>query len=323
MLRKLLAVVCLGLFLPNIVIAQSPPEGFVPPALNPDGVTLSVKPLGNNVYALLSSKPPVDNAGFVVGEDGVLVIDAHINEKMAKQIIHAVRSVTDKPILYLVNTNGHADHTFGNYAFPAGTKIIAQKLTKVMMSPAMEKRKSGSLGMVGGDKEVFEAVQTRLPNLTFDNYMEIDLGGISVELHHFGAGNTYGDTVVYVPAAKAAWTGNLILGEGSLPFLLIGDTITYVNTLNNFAGSLDIKTIVPGHGLPTTPAIFKRYADYLKSLQSAILIAHDENLSLEETLNSVSLDERFSVPNDLSSTDFYNGLHPYNVQKIYLEKSVK
>ena len=320
MLQKLFVIVCLGLFLPNIVIAQSPPEGFVPPALNPDGVTLSVKPLGNNVYALLSSKPPVDNAGFVVGNDGVLVIDAHINEKMAKQIIGAVRSVTDKPILYLVNTNGHADHTFGNYAFPAETKIIAHKLTKVMMSPDMEKRKSGSLGMVAGDKKVFEAVQKRMPNLTFDKNMEIDLGGTTVELHHFGAGNTAGDTVVYVPAAKAAWTGNLILGEDSLPFLLIGDTVAYVNTLNNFAATLDVETIVPGHGLPTTASIFNRYTRYLESLETAIRRAHDEDLSLEQTLKSYPLENRFSVPDGLSSAEFYRGLHPFNIQKIYLEK---
>jgi hypothetical protein len=50
-------------------------------------------------YGLLSSKPPVDNSGFVVGEHGVLVIDAHINRTMAELIQTAVRQVTDKPIL--------------------------------------------------------------------------------------------------------------------------------------------------------------------------------------------------------------------------------
>ncbi len=75
--------------------------------------------LSPGVYALLSDKPPVDKSGFVVGKRGVLVIDAHINGEMARKIQQAVRAVTDKPILYLVNTNFHGDHTFGNYAFPA------------------------------------------------------------------------------------------------------------------------------------------------------------------------------------------------------------
>ncbi|MCH8153395.1 MAG: MBL fold metallo-hydrolase, partial [Planctomycetes bacterium] len=99
------------------------PEGWLAPPLNPTGVQLETRKLGRGVYALFSNKPPVDNAGFVVGERGVLVIDAHFNGVMARQIQAAIRKVTDKPILYLVNTNYHGDHTFGNYAFPAETKI--------------------------------------------------------------------------------------------------------------------------------------------------------------------------------------------------------
>lgn len=307
--------------LPFLALAQAPPPGFVPPALHPDGATLEVTPLGNNVYALMSSKPPVDNAGFVVGEKGVLVIDAHIDGKMAEQIISAVRSVTNKPILYLVNTNGYADHVFGNYAFPVNTKIIAHTLTKEMMSPDLETLKKRYLGMVRGDTTVFEDVKIRMPDLVFDDFMEIDLGGTTIELHHFGAGNTAGDTVVYVPSVKTVWTGNLILGEGSLPFLLRGDTTSYIETLNNFSSSIDIKTIIPGHGIPTTSGVFNRYTDYLNSLNVIVNNAKEQDLSLEQTLKNNPLENRFLVPDGLSSTEFYRGLHPFNIQKIYLEKN--
>ncbi len=77
---------------------QSPPGMFVPP-LHPGGTTLAAQELTAGVYALVSSKVPVDNSGFVVGENGVLVIDAHINGAMARQIQEAVRRVTPKPIL--------------------------------------------------------------------------------------------------------------------------------------------------------------------------------------------------------------------------------
>ena len=80
------------------------PQGFIPPPLNPTGARLETKELAPGVYGLLSSKPPVDNSGFVVGEHGVLVIDAHINGAMAGLIQTAVRQVTNKPILYVVNT---------------------------------------------------------------------------------------------------------------------------------------------------------------------------------------------------------------------------
>jgi cyclase len=105
---------------PPEVLAQAL-QGFFPPPLNPTGARLETKELAPGIYGLLSNKPPVDNSGFVVGEHGVLVIDAHINGAMAGLIQTAVRQVTNKPILYVVNTNYHGDHTFGNSAFPQET----------------------------------------------------------------------------------------------------------------------------------------------------------------------------------------------------------
>ncbi|HBK81520.1 MAG TPA: MBL fold metallo-hydrolase, partial [Nitrospinae bacterium] len=110
------------------------PGGFVPP-LDPTGIELKTKRLAPGVYALLAGHGAVDNSGFVVGDRGVLVIDAHINGAMARQIQAAVRRVTDKPILYLVNTNFHGDHTFGNYAFPASTQIVAHRKTAERQLP--------------------------------------------------------------------------------------------------------------------------------------------------------------------------------------------
>ena len=110
--------------------------------LNPKGCILSTREMAPGVYALISSIPGVDNAGFVVGEKGVLVIDAHISLAMARQILQRVREVTDKPILYLVNSNYHGDHTFGNCAFPAETLVIQQRETAA--GPPTSPRRSPS-----------------------------------------------------------------------------------------------------------------------------------------------------------------------------------
>src|SRR5215472_3395479 len=80
------------------------PLGYVGPNLNPSDVRLRPKRLAEGVYALIASPPPRDNSGCIVGEKGVLVIDAGINGAMARQIQHCVRSLSDKPILYLANT---------------------------------------------------------------------------------------------------------------------------------------------------------------------------------------------------------------------------
>jgi cyclase len=243
---------------PPGVLVQAP-QGFIPPPLNPTGVRLETKELAPGVYGLLSSKPPVDNSGFVVGEHGVLVIDAHINGAMAGLIQTAVRQVTNKLILYVVNTNYHGDHTFGNSAFPQETLIVAQQKTAEIMRD-FEREKKFLLPYVDNDRTVFSDVRLRLPDLVLDEYLELDLGGRVVELYHLGHGNTPGDTVVYVPEARVAWTGNLIVGEGNIPFLIEGGAGAYLETIAKFTHTLEVGTIVPGHGLLTSGAILSRYS---------------------------------------------------------------
>lgn len=301
---------------------QRPPPGFVPPALHPGGVVLRTVPLGDRVYALMSSRPPADNAGFVVGAAGVLVIDAHINAEMAEQILAAVRAVTDKPILYLVNTNHLADHTFGNHAFPDETVVIAHRESERLMR-GFEQHKKSMLGAVRNDPAVFESAVLRLPDIVYDDYLELDLGDRKIELHHFGAGNTLGDTIVFVPEGKIAWTGNLLFGEGSLPFLLAGQPLRYAQTLAEFKDQLEVDLVIPGHGIATNLNIIDRYVDYLTVLDEYMRGADDANWTLEQTLQNASLAERFAIPAGLASEKFYGGLHPFNVQRVYLERQAK
>ena len=298
-----------------------PPEGWLPPPLDPAGVQLQTMELSPGVYALLSNKPPVDNSGFVVGQRGVLVIDAHINGAMARQIQDAVRAVTDKPILYLVNTNAHGDHTFGNYAFPAETKIIAHRKTAEAMR-RFEREKAMLLATVNGDRSVFADVRLRLPDVTFEDSLRLDLGGRMVELHHFGHGNTPGDTVVYVPEAKVAWTGNLILGAGSIPWAIEGNTQAYLETIADLAVSLEIETIVPGHILTTTGDVLGRYLRYLSEHIDSVQAAIRDGKTLEETLASLPLDESYLPPADSPLAEvrpILKGFHLWNVKKTYLE----
>lgn len=298
-----------------------PPKGWQPPTLDPAGVQLETKALGDGVYALLSNRPPVDNSGFVVGERGVLVIDAHINAVMARQIQDAIRSVTDKPILYLVNTNAHGDHTFGNYAFPADTLVVAHKKTAEAMRH-FEEEKRNLLATVGGKASVFGDVKLRLPDVTFESSLRLDLGGRVVELYHFGHGNTPGDTVVYVPESKVAWTGNLILGEGTIPWAIEGGVQDYLETIARLANTLDIETIVPGHVLMTKGAASARYLHYLGWLIDSVRAQIRAGSSLQETLDNLPLNEDF-LPSEDSPLGplrpVMAGFHLWNVKKTYLE----
>ena len=298
-----------------------PPVGWVPPPLDPTGVQLRTQQIGPGVYALLSSRPPVDNSGFIVGEKGVLVIDAHINGAMARQIQAAVRAVTDKPILYLVNTNYHGDHTFGNYAFPAETKIVAHRKTAEAMAH-FEQEKALMLLTLNGNAAVIDDVRLRLPDITFEQSLRLDLGGRVVELHHFGQGNTAGDTVVYVPEAKAAWTGNLILGAGSIPWAIEGQTQAYLETIARMAARLDVETIVGGHILLTSGETLGAYLDYLSAHIESVRRAIGAGKTLEQTLASLPLDEAYLPPQEsplAAVRPIMRGVHLWNVKRTYQE----
>ena len=299
------------------------PQGFIHPPLHPTGARLETKELASGVYGLLSSKPPVDNSGFVVGERGVLVIDAHINGTMAGAIQSAVRQVTNEPILYVVNTNYHGDHTFGNAAFPQETRIVAQQKTAEIMRD-FDREKEFLLPYVDNDRTVYGDVRLRLPDLVLDEYLELDLGGRVVELYHLGHGNTPGDTVVYVPEARVAWTGNLIVGEGNIPFLIEGGAGEYLETIAKFTHTLEAGTIVPGHGLLTSGAVLSRYLSYLSELIESMRRAIRAGQSLEEAISATPLDQKYTQdvvgsksPVIAQFTAFRAGLHRWNVWRTY------
>ncbi len=291
------------------------PEGFSKWKLNPTGARLETTELSPGVYALISSIPGVDNAGFVVGERGVLVIDAHISVPMAEQILERVREVTDKPILYLVNSNYHGDHTFGNCAFPEETLIVQHRRTAEIV-PYFDEERAFMTPCVGGDPKIFEGVTLRLPDIVFDAYLRLDLGGRAVECHYFGPANTPGDTITYVPEAKAAWTGNVTGGIFGLA--LESDAPTFMETLTRFIRALDVETLVPAHRPLAGPELLGEYLLYFSQVTEGVRKAIGAGRSLEETLDRVVQGEMFSLPPEDPRAAIMTGRHRYNVQRTYL-----
>lgn len=291
------------------------PADFVKFKLNPTGAHLKIKELAPGVYALLSSIPGVDNSGFVVGDRGVLVIDAHISIPMARQIQERVREVTDKPILYLVNSNYHGDHTFGNCAFPPETLIVQHRRTAELV-PYMDEEMAFMLPCVNGDSKIFEGVKLRLPDVVFADWLRLDLGGQIVEVHYFGPANTLGDTITHVPKAKVTWTGNMTGGIFGLA--LESDAATFLSTISRFVNTLDVKTLVPAH-MPIAGAdLLGRYLLYFTEVTITVRAALAEGWTLEETLEKIPQNEMFSLPVEDPRTGFMVGRHRYNVQKTYL-----
>lgn len=186
------------------------------------------------------------NAGIVVGNNGILVVDTLISAKEAKRFIGDIRAISDKPIKYVVNTHYHLDHTFGNSEFSRlGAIVISQANDKKNARERNEDvlKNSKQYGLTEKDMEGTAIV---LPDLSFTDRMEVDLGDRKVDLIHPKASHTTGSILVLVPDKKVLFAGD-ILFTNFHPFMADGDIKSWVNVLN-YILTLEVNKIIPGHG---------------------------------------------------------------------------
>jgi cyclase len=274
------------------------PEGYLGPDLNPDGLVLEPRQLAPGVHALLANRIPKDNNGLIVGERAALVVDAGINGAIARQIQALARQLTDRPLRYLANTTYHGDHTFGNSAFPPEVTILSSALNRASMVDLAREKRIREHNLRGNLAALDDVLEWRLPDVVFDRFLQLDLGGRIVELWHFGPGNAPGDTVVYVPDARVAWTGNFLPRAGVAPMLLEGGPEAYIETLLEMRRTLDpATTIVPGHGPigEAGPAIDWLVA-YLRDLADSVRRAIVEGLDARTAVATSPIPARYALP---------------------------
>ena len=272
------------------------PAGYVGPNLNPENLHFQARAFAEGVYALLANPMPCDNSGLIVGQRAALLVDAGVNGYVARELQRIARNLADCPIKYLINTNYHGDHTFGNYAFPSNVEIIAHRHTRESMRDLNYEKKIRSRNLFGHDEQISDVKYWRKPDTVFDDYLEVDLGGRIVHLHYFGPGNTPGDTIVYLPDLFLAWTGNFVGHKRILPMLLEIGPLQYIETLERCQRALDIRTIVPGHGPLGSRESMQRTIDYLWALYCDVKKAFAAGMSADAAVGAVQLRPEFRLP---------------------------
>ncbi|MXV74765.1 MBL fold metallo-hydrolase [Candidatus Poribacteria bacterium] len=189
------------------------------------------------------------NSSIIIGDNGVAVIDTQVNQMMARRLYNAIRTVTDKPILYAINTHYHWDHTNGNTIFhQAGATVVAREMTKEFMVNRSPRQEAflRSRGFTLGDPPF-------LPQQTFAHETELDLGNQSLHLIHLGKAETDDATAVRIPAENCIVSGDTVM-TGSFPIfgqpvmneglMANHDWINTINELRTYAP----KCVLPGHG---------------------------------------------------------------------------
>ena len=263
-------------------------------------VVLVSKQLADGVFAVYPDDAEAKNAqgipaatsgGFVVGSKGVLVVESMLNRRLAGQMLKLVRAQTRKPILYLVNTSYHGDHSYGNQFFPRTAQVVQHTNTQQYIQSHFTDDIAFMEQYFGKNQGLDELKPQRADVLLQDGArIEIDLGGPVVQVMHLGFAQTVGDLFVYLPKEKVLFTGNPIISGGpSLPWLLDGRLKDSLSTMKKLRALLPGDAqVVPGHGAPTSVAAVDYPIRYLEELQERVGAAVKQGLNEKDTVERVT-----------------------------------
>jgi len=189
----------------------------------------------------------ISNAGFVVTDDGVVVVDALGSPALAKELLAEVRRVTPQPVRHVILTHYHADHIYGLQALKAaGAGIVAHAAAREYLnSDAAARRLEASRSELAP----WIDAETRL--VQADRWLDAEettlvVGGTEIRIRHLGPAHTSEDLAVYVPAAGALFVGDLVF-RGRVPFVGQADSRRWIASLDRLI-AFKPSLVVPGHG---------------------------------------------------------------------------
>jgi glyoxylase-like metal-dependent hydrolase (beta-lactamase superfamily II) len=200
--------------------------------------------LAENAYCLTAEGDP--NTGVIIGDNGVMVIDTRATPVMAEDVIRHVRSVTDKPIRYVLLSHYHAVRVMGASAYKAQYVIASQGTFELIKERGQQDFDSE----VQRFPRLFRSVESvpglTWPNLVFDRSLTLWMGKTEVQVKHIGKGHSKGDTIAWMPREKVLFSGDLV-EEGTAPYA--GDAYfkEWPETLEKLRG-FGAEKLVPGRG---------------------------------------------------------------------------
>ena len=291
---------------------------FFGQALANNNNQLKLQKVTQDVYAIvgeLGNRTPENlgnNAtfGFVVTSAGVVLIDSGGTEDGAKAIDAIIKTVTNKPVVLVINTGGQDHRWLGNEHFKKqGAEIIASKIA-VKDQKARVKDQFFMLGNLVGEN----AVKSTTPvyaETTFEDEYSFELGGIRFEIFHKGPAHTPGDSFVWLPHNSVMFTGDIVFVDRLLGVLDYSNSKSWIDVYQSMA-KFNPKYIIPGHGSVTDLSHAKRDTyDYLVYLRQAIKEFMDKGGDISE-IRKIDQSKYKNLLN-------YDVLSGRNAQRVYAE----
>lgn len=226
------------------------------------------------------------NCMWVVFKDYVVVVDANF-PWAAKEILTKIKSTTDKPIRYVLNTHYHGDHAYGNSQFvDAGATIISSEATD------SEARTKGVDGWTNWNnpEHSLKGYRQEFATITFRDELVIDDGTQRVEMIRLGPAHSKGDSVAYLPKQKIVATGDLCVtwGFGNNVGDANGSYSGWLSALDRMIG-WDVATVVPGHGAVSGPDALRTQRAYLDGMLTQVRTGRRAGKTADQLATEIDL----------------------------------
>ena len=212
----------------------------------------------------------VSNAGLLLTADGPIAIDALFSPAMTRAFQDAASSHGAARLL--IDTHHHIDHTLGNALFHA--PVLAHRRTREEMQRAgLHKDRLLMIAPYFAEELAEVGPESiKLPSIVFDGDLTLYDGAREIRLLHVGKAHTAGDTLIYLPADKLLYAGDVAFHYVT-PLAAEGHISTWIDVLDRIAG-MDVETIVPGHGPVGTKRDLAELRDYFAEVRDQARAAH-------------------------------------------------
>ena len=252
--------------------------------------------IGPGLYAYISDNDGSANSTFLVGKDGILVVDTGVDGKEGSKILAAIRSVSALPVKYIVNTHYHPDHQGGNSVVGPDAVIISTEWTRehtILLDKSLP------------------AAHFEPAVVTFTEQVTIHLEPYTAKIYFPGKAHTSGDALVYFPEQRALATGDLFLTRSS-PAMDDGSAKSWIRALDE-ALLLPIDSVVPGHFELAGKPELQHFHDYLNDLYTQVQSLYDKHASLQDVRRSIHM-EKYA---DFRQYPNYEATFADNAETIY------
>jgi glyoxylase-like metal-dependent hydrolase (beta-lactamase superfamily II) len=304
------------------------------------------QPIAPGVYAAIGTGTlnVGSNSCVIVNPEDVLVVDSHITPESARVLIREIRTVTDKPVRFLVNTHFHFDHANGNQVFAAPVDIIGHEFTRrkllgdvmakgtifgetlaglpnqidqLKQRAAAEKdatakaRLEQQLRVQQAYADQVKEVKPTPPSVTLNDHMTLFRGDREIRMIHPGRAHTAGDVVVFLPRERVVCTGDLLVA--GISNLSDGYVNEWPATLEKVR-ALDFTDVVPGHGDPWKgKEKIDHWQAYLRDIWQQAGKLHDQKVPAEEAAKRIDMTSHKNHYPNLTAP----GVAPIGVVRMY------